>query len=61
MTSLDPQPRLPVMRAVTLAVAVLALFTAVTGVVASLTLLAWAVAVIAAVTFAASFYLKADL
>ena len=61
MTTLEPQPRYPLLRSVALAIAVLALLTAVTGIVTSLTVLAWAVAVIALVTFAASFYLKARL
>jgi hypothetical protein len=61
MISLNPQPRYPLLRTVTLAVAVLALAVAVTGVLATMTLLAWVVAGIAVVTFAASFYLKAGL
>ena len=58
MTSSNPTPHYPLLRLVTLAVAILALTTALTGVVASFSVVAWAVATIALMIFTASFFLK---
>jgi hypothetical protein len=61
MNSADPSPRYPLLRPLTLAVAVVAFLVATTGTISSFTLLAWTIVVIAAATFAASFFLNARL